>query len=152
MERSHRPSGAGGACHELELYVASDLCENLDPGFYHYCPLDHELEKISAITPPVEKLLKTATLASGSRKRPQVLIILAARFQRMAWDYESMAYCAVLKHVGCVYQTMYLVATAMNLAPSALGAGDADVFVQASGTDYYVETSVGEFILGSREN
>jgi len=152
MERSLRPSAAGGACHELELYVVSDRCENLDSGFYHYCPLNHELEKISAITFPVEKLLKNATTASGSEKRPQVLIILAARFQRMAWDYESMAYNAVLKHVGCLYQTMYLVATAMNLAPCALGAGDSDLFVEAAGTDYYVETSVGEFILGSREN
>ncbi|NEP44142.1 MAG: SagB/ThcOx family dehydrogenase [Okeania sp. SIO2H7] len=152
MERSHRPYAGGGACHELELYVVSDRCENLDSGLYHYCPLDHELEKISTITPPVESLLKKASQASGSGKRPQVLIILAARFQRMAWDYESMAYCAVLKHVGCLYQTMYLVATAMNLAPCALGTGDSDLFVEAAGTDYYVETSVGEFILGSREN
>ncbi len=67
----------------------------------------------------------------------------------MAWDYESMAYSAVLKNVGGVYQTMYLVATAMNLAPCALGAGNSDLFAEAAGTDYYVETSVGEFILGS---
>ncbi len=29
------------------------------------------------------------------------------------------------------------------------GAGDADLFARAAGTDYYAETSVGEFLLGS---
>ena len=41
----------------------------------------------------------------------------------------------------------YLVATAMTLAPYALGHGDADVFCRAAGTDYYAESSVGEFAL-----
>ena len=60
-----------------------------------------------------------------------------------------MAYATILKNVGVLYQTMYLVATAMGLASCALGGGDADLFVAAVGTDYYAETSVGEFILGS---
>ncbi len=38
---------------------------------------------------------------------------------------------------------MYLVATAMGLAPCAIGGGDADLFARAAGTDYYAETSVG---------
>jgi hypothetical protein len=45
---------------------------------------------------------------------------------------------------------MYLVATAMNLAPCAIGGGNSDRFAAAVGTDYYAETSVGEFILGSQ--
>jgi hypothetical protein len=45
---------------------------------------------------------------------------------------------------------MYLVATAMDLAPCALGTGDSDYFTKLSGTDYLQETSVGEFILGSK--
>jgi hypothetical protein len=44
---------------------------------------------------------------------------------------------------------MYLVATAMGLAPCALGGGNSDVFAEAAGTDYYAESSVGEFVLGS---
>jgi hypothetical protein len=39
---------------------------------------------------------------------------------------------------------------AMGLAPCALGGGDSDLFARAAGTDYYAETSVGEFLLGSR--
>ena len=78
----------------------------------------------------------------------QVLLILAARFPRVAWKYESIAYALTLKHVGVVLQTMYLAATAMGLGPCAIGGGDADLFARAAGTDYYAETSVGEFLLG----
>jgi SagB-type dehydrogenase family enzyme len=61
-----------------------------------------------------------------------------------------MAYALVLKHVGVLCQTMYLVATAMGLAPCALGTGDSDLFAYATGLDYVAESSVGEFALGSR--
>jgi hypothetical protein len=44
---------------------------------------------------------------------------------------------------------MYLVATAMGLAPCGVGGGDSDSFAWAAGTDYFAETSVGEFLLGS---
>lgn len=45
---------------------------------------------------------------------------------------------------------MYLVATAMEFAPCALGGGDSDLFVRAAGLEYTVESSVGEFVLGSK--
>ncbi len=57
---------------------------------------------------------------------------------------------APLGEILCAFQTMYLVATALSLAPCALGAGNSDVFARALGSDYYDETSVGEFLLGSR--
>jgi oxazoline/thiazoline dehydrogenase len=79
----------------------------------------------------------------------QVLIILAARYPRLAWKYESIAYALILKHVGVLYQTMYLAATAMGLGPCAVGGGNADAFARAAGTVYAAETSVGEFLLGS---
>jgi oxazoline/thiazoline dehydrogenase len=79
----------------------------------------------------------------------QVLLVVAARVPRIAWKYASIAYTLILKHVGVVYQNMYLTATAMGLAPCALGCGDSNAFARAASTDYYDETSVGEFLLGS---
>ncbi|MBV9209430.1 MAG: SagB family peptide dehydrogenase, partial [Acidobacteria bacterium] len=83
------------------------------------------------------------------KEKPQVLITLASRFQRMAWKYHAIAYAATLKNVGVLFQTMYLVATDMGLAACALGSGNSDLFARAAGTDYYAETSVGEFMLGA---
>jgi hypothetical protein len=37
----------------------------------------------------------------------------------------------------------------MGLAPCALGGGNADAFALAAGLDYYAESSVGEFLVGS---
>jgi SagB-type dehydrogenase family enzyme len=148
-ECSNRPYPGGGTCYELELYITINTCENIPSGLYHYCPQEHQLCRISGRTRHVEALLEEASQATGKRCIPQVLIIFAARFQRTAWNYESMAYATVLKDVGALHQTMYLVATAMNLAPCAIGCGNADLFAASAGTDYYIESSVGEFILGS---
>jgi SagB-type dehydrogenase family enzyme len=81
---------------------------------------------------------------------PDVLVTMAARFARVSWKYRSIAYATTLRHTGVVYQTMYLVATAMGLAPCGLGNGDADLAARAFGLDYLSESSVGDFILGSR--
>jgi SagB-type dehydrogenase family enzyme len=93
--------------------------------------------------------LRDAQASAGLAQPPPLLITLASRFQRRSWKYAAIAYANTLKHVGVLYQTMYLVATAMGLAPCALGWGDADLFAAAVGTAYYAESSVGEFLLGS---
>jgi SagB-type dehydrogenase family enzyme len=148
--RTDRPYPGGGACHELELYVAVNTCDGLAPGLHHYRPIEHALSAVAGPTPAVHALLAQARTSERADHPPQTLIILSARFQRVTWKYESMAYALILKDVGVLYQTLYLVATAMDLAPCALGGGDSDLFAAAAGLDYYAETSVGELILGSR--
>jgi SagB-type dehydrogenase family enzyme len=149
-ELTTRPSPGGGACHELELYIAVNRCADLDSGLYHYDPLGHRLTRICGRKRELELLLADTPIATGTGLPTQVLIIIAARFARMMWPYEGIAYAATLKNVGALLQTMYLVATAMGLAPSAIGRGDADLFAKLAGTDYYAQTSVGEFILGTQ--
>ena len=145
-----RPYPGGGACYELEIYLTVRTCKRLNAGFYYYDAKDHALSKISEPTTDTEQLLLNARKANG-HSVPQVLITLAARFGRVSWKYESMAYATILKDVGVLFQTMYLVATQMGLAPCALGGGDSDLFSRIAGTNYYEETSVGEFMLGSKK-
>ncbi|HEY9810227.1 MAG TPA: SagB family peptide dehydrogenase [Halomicronema sp.] len=148
-EISRRPYPGGGAIYELEIYPVVRNCEGLETGIYQYHPLDHVLCPISEWTPEAEALITDAWYANGQQVKPQVLLVITARFGRLFWKYRSMGYAAILKHVGVMYQTLYLVATSMNLAPSALGAGNSDLFAAATGIDYYEEASVGEFMLGS---
>ncbi|MEG4274276.1 MULTISPECIES: SagB family peptide dehydrogenase [unclassified Microcoleus] len=150
MDCSNRPYPTGGACYDLEIYTAISRCENIEAGLYYYAPQEHQLCKISGKTKQVEALLKSAGLSVQIEVEPQILILLSSRFSRVTWGYESMAYSLILKHVGVLYQTMYLVATAMNLAPSGVGGGNSELFAAAAGCDYFAESSVGEFILGSR--
>jgi SagB-type dehydrogenase family enzyme len=145
-----RPYPGAGACHPLELYLAVRACEGLEPGLYHYHAGDHTLALLSGRTPPLELLLERARASMGAPETPQVLVVLAARVQRMMWKYASMAYAAILKDVGVLFQNLYLVATAMGLAPCALGGGDNEVFARATGLDPFIESPVGEFVIGSR--
>jgi oxazoline/thiazoline dehydrogenase len=146
---SHRPYPSGGAAYDLEVYVTVNRCADLASGIYHYDPLDHQLCKLAGRDARVEALLSYAQRCAGQPGEPQVLITLASRFQRLSWKYSGMAYATTLKNVGVLYQSMYLVATAMGLAPCALGAGDTALFAKAVGTDYFAESSVGEFLLGT---
>jgi SagB-type dehydrogenase family enzyme len=148
-EVSFRPSPAGGAIHELEIYPIVNRCDGLAAGLYHYDALEHRLEAIQTPGGYLDTLLRMAASTAELEHPPQVLLVVAARFQRMQWKYQSMAYNVILKNVGALYQTMYLVATAMGLAPCSLGGGHSDLFAAAAGLDYLAESSVGEFILGS---
>lgn len=149
-QASSRPYPGGGAGYELELYLTVNTCDGLPSGIYHYDPLEHQLCRLAPRNAHVEALLDGASISAARLCVPQVLITFAARFQRMGWKYDGMAYAATLKNVGVMYQTMYLVATAMGIAPCGLGSGNSDLLAQAAGLDYLKESSVGEFMLGSR--
>jgi SagB-type dehydrogenase family enzyme len=149
MEVTSRPYPAGGRTYELEVYLSVDRCVGLTSGLYHYDPVGHRLVRLRDRDRTVEGLLQYASIAAPG-SAPAVLIHLAARFGRVSWKYDAIAYATILKHVGVMLQTMYLVATAMRLAACALGSGNADLFAEAAGTDYLAETSVGEFMLGAR--
>jgi cyanobactin maturation PatA/PatG family protease len=151
-EMSSRPYPCGGAMYELEIYPVVRHCEGLEAGLYHYEPLNHQLERIADHNSDVAALIKDAHRSSGEQGIPQVLLVISARFGRLFWKYRSLAYALVLKHVGVLYQNLYLVATNMGLAPCSLGGGDSERFARATGLDYVEESSVGEFILGSLPN
>jgi oxazoline/thiazoline dehydrogenase len=148
-ESSDRPYPGGGGCYELEIYAVIDTCDGIPKGVYYYDPFNHQLELLASEDHRRNILLDNAAQANGTGARTQVLFIITARFQRMNWKYETMAYAAILKNVGVLYQSMYLVATAMQLAPCALGAGDPHPLGEITGDPYWIESSVGEFMLGS---
>lgn len=149
-EVSARPYPGSGSCHGLEIYLTVGECQGLEPGLYHYDPLEHCLTKLSDSNKHTTLMLKQAENSAAKQCLPQVLITITARFQRLSWKYSAIAYSLILKDVGVLYQTMYLVATAMDLAPCALGAGHADWLCQAAGLNYLEESPVGEFLLGSK--
>ena len=148
-EVTDRPYPSGGASYDMELYVTVSRCSGIYPGIYHYHPLNHSLYGLAGYGSHAEALLRDAQRVAGLSSLPQVLITLASRFPRLSWKYRGLAYATTLKNVGVLYQTMYLVATAMGLAPCGLGAGNSALLAEAIGTCYVAESSVGEFILGS---
>lgn len=145
-----RPYPSGGALHEIEFYPIVRLCDGIEPAVWHYESASHQLAKVAPLGPATDRLLQSATYATMNDDLPQVLIVLTARFGRVMWKYETIAYSLILKHVGVVMESLYLVATDIGVAGCAVGSGDAGDFAVASGIDFFEEGSVGEFVVGSR--
>jgi SagB-type dehydrogenase family enzyme len=149
QEAADRPYPSGGALHELEIYPLITQCRGAPPGLWHYAAADHQLEHVADPGRATNALVTAARAAGTMVTDPQVVLIVAARFGRVMWKYDVMAYSLILKHVGVLYQTIYLVGTAMGLAVCGLGGGDAADFTVASGLDYHAEGSVGELVVGT---
>ena len=145
----NRPYPSAGGCYELELYSVVQRCEGVDAGLYHYRPRSHRLRRVAEPNEDVTDLLAQARIATGGVAAPQILIVYAGSMERLTAKYQGVPYALALKDAGVLQQTMCLTATAMGLAGCPLGGGDSDAFARASGRDYYRETSVGEFMLGS---
>jgi SagB-type dehydrogenase family enzyme len=143
-----RPYPSGGASYELELYLAVDKCDGLSRGFYHYDAGAHALVPIETRGNQLDALLKSAEFAMGVDAAPQVLITIAARFGRVSWKYSSIAYALILKDVGALMQTLYVMATDMGLGGCAIGTTNIDLFAKMTGLDFHVEGPVGQFALG----
>jgi hypothetical protein len=95
-----------------------------------------------------EKLAdKNAAAIAAEIARPKTIASLCDRQHDVPRDAIAL-FLQML--VGVLYQTMFLAATAMDLAPCVLRGGNSDLFAKAAGLDYYSETSVGEFLLGSK--
>jgi oxazoline/thiazoline dehydrogenase len=147
-ETTVRTYPSGGAAYDIELYITAWRCEGLQRAVYHYHPLEHKLSLVTSRQVTVARIVRDAQRSAAHSDPPQVVVTLASRFSRLSWKYRGIAYAITLKNVGVLYEAMYLVATAMGLAPCALGGGDATLFSEATGQDPLTESSVGEFILG----
>ena len=143
-----RPYPSAGAAYELELYLAVNLCEELARGFYHYDADAHALAPIGVPTNELEALLAGAEYAMGAPAAPQILITIAARFGRISSKYSSIAYALILKDVGVLTQTLYLMATDMGLGGCAIGIENIDLFAKMTGVEFHVEGPVGQFAIG----
>ena len=152
--RNHvsRPYPSGGAAYSLELYpvIAPGAVESIRAGVYRYLPELHGLEEISEEAAHYIPFLEAAG-RSASSTRPPIVLVITSRFSRQSEAYGDLAYSLVLKEVGALFQTLYLVAEYLDLAACALGGGTPDeLLAQLCSTAELVEPVVGEFVIGPR--
>jgi len=147
-----RPYPSGGALHPLEVYPVVYRVESIEPGLYHYDPFAHQLALLPSEPDHRAALTSGAMyrLGQGDATGPAMLLLVCARFNRTCWKYRGMAYQAILMETGAVYQTMYLVATLLGLAPCAVGAFPERAVAEILGVDSRDESQVGMFALGAR--
>jgi SagB-type dehydrogenase family enzyme len=148
LDFTSRPYPAAGSAYELELYLAVNNCDGLASGYYHYDADRHVLVPIEARAQELEALFSAASFAMDVQAPPQILVTIAARFNRIAWKYSAIAYSLILKDVGVLLQTLYLAATDMGLGGCAIGTSNIDLFARITGQPFHIEGPVGQFALG----
>jgi SagB-type dehydrogenase family enzyme len=148
IDYTTRPYPSAGSAYELELYLAVTRCKDLEPGFYHYDADRHALVKIEVRAQELEAMIGAAAYAMDAPGPPQILITIAARFNRIAWKYSAIGYSLILRDVGVLLQTLYLTAADIGLGGCAVGTSNIDLFAKMTGIEFHVEGPVGQFALG----
>jgi SagB-type dehydrogenase family enzyme len=148
-ESVDRPYPTGGGLGELEIYLAIHNCDGVPASVYRYDSAGHRLVLRNSDPSIRLALAAQAWLATGGQTvQPQVQFCVTSRLDRLQWKYSAIAYGLTLKHVGVLFQNLYLVSTAMGLSPCGNGSGDSELMAQAIGVDWTREAAVGEFLLG----
>lgn len=151
-EQVSRPYPSGGAVYSLEIYpvIAAHAVETIAGGVYTYLPECHCLEPVSTKMTASLPFLEAAGRSAGTTAPPIVLLVTSL-FARQSESYGELAYSLVLKEVGCLFQTLYLVAEYLGLGACALGGGaPAGRLARLRNTTELAEPVVGEFMLGPR--
>ena len=128
---------SGGGLHPLEAYLVVRRIDGIDAGLYHYHPVAHALEPLAAPAAGVDALATTAVAGQGFLADADVLVVLAARFERCFWKYRNhaKAYRVVLLEAGCVVQALYLACAERGLGAFVTAAINEVELEQAFGLD-----------------
>ncbi len=148
---SFRPAPSAGALHGLETYIVAGTCENL-AGLYWYNPAAHTLVAVPEGQGICTELLAAGKRMAASSSVPPLYMIHTARFKRYQYKYASLAYSVMLKDLGCLQQTLSLVAQALGLGAVILGDTPAEPLASCLGLNYFIEGPVGSLSIGYPAN
>lgn len=151
---TQRPYPSGGARYPLEIYVVNNKISDIQKGIYYYDPLRHKIILLNRSKNYQRKfndfILQVQKPAQN--REPDVILIITAVFARTMWKYSNIAYSLIMSDLGCLYQTMYLVATEMNLAPCPLGGTYETLVRDWLNLNWFEESHVGTFMLAKSRN
>ncbi len=134
-----RPAPSGGARHPFETYMVVQNVDGLTPGFYHYLPLSHELEKLNG-TIDAEKII---TSVNGQKfvTEANVIFYFAVIPYRAEWRYVTRSHKVMLLDLGHVGQNICLAAEAVQSGACAIASYDQDIadnLFELDGNDAYI--------------
>ncbi|MEW8144555.1 MAG: SagB family peptide dehydrogenase [Candidatus Thiodiazotropha endolucinida] len=143
-----RPYPSGGARQELEIYVLANDVDKLDRGIYHYSSEKQALYILNKNEQLIDEyILDAVSVMGGEAPPPNALLLMATRIRRLTTAYRGLSYRISLMNAGAALQTMYLIATAMKLAPCAIGSANTQLFELATGVEPFDELPIGGFAL-----
>ena len=133
---------AGGARHPFETYLLVRQVEGLVPGMYHYLPMTHQLELLSAQEDPQALLDFAEESLCGQRWAAKANVVFYWGFvpYRSEWRYGIFAHKLIMANMGHVGENLYLACAALGLGTCGIGAYDqalCDKAFQLDGEEEY---------------
>jgi SagB-type dehydrogenase family enzyme len=131
---------SAGNRHALETYLAVQRVHGVEPGFYRYLPLQHQLLHLFHEEQMPQKLTQAA-LGQTFVGRAAVVFIWAAIPYRMEWRYGPAAHKVIALDAGHVCQNLYLACEAIGAGTCAVAAYHQqfmDRLVRVDGQDEFV--------------
>lgn len=110
---------SGGSLHATETYLLVQHVDGVQPGLYHYHPVQHAL---AALPRRCERPLQEVAMAMLSGQDwfagAAAYLVLVPRYARTYWKYRNhaKAYRALMLDVGHISQALYMAATERGLA------------------------------------
>jgi SagB-type dehydrogenase family enzyme len=120
---------SAGCRHAFETYLSVFNVEGVEPGFYRYLPVEHELLFEFAEERAAQKLIRAA-LGQFFAGRSAVTLIWTAIPYRMEWRYGIAAHKVIAIDVGHVCQNLYLACEAVGAGTCAIAAYDQELMDQ----------------------
>jgi len=109
-----RASPSAGALYPAEIYLGIRKVNQVDPGIYHYCSPNGELELLKE-GDPTEELFRICCQQEFVRQA-SVVVLISGVFNRTKRKYGERGYRYVFLDVGHLGQNIYLACTALNFS------------------------------------
>ncbi|HPQ39966.1 MAG TPA: SagB/ThcOx family dehydrogenase [bacterium] len=137
---SIRTVPSAGARHPFETYIGINHVEGLEPGMYHYLPVDHSLELCFRDESLVDRLIEVGV---GQRFVGEcaACFIWSCIPYRGEWRYNVASHKNMLLDAGHVCQNLYLACETIGCGTCAIGAYNqeiADSYLGLDGKDEFV--------------
>ena len=111
----------GGARHEFETYLMVRNVEGLQPGAYHYLPMEHALEYLHPVEDMDAKIGESLRGQDWAAKA-NVVFYWAMVAYRAEWRYSIYTHRVALIDAGHIGQNLYIAATGLGLGTCGIAA------------------------------
>ena len=139
---------SAGGLQPVEAYLAAERIEGLEPGLYHYDPLNHSLCLLRSGY--YMNTLSTIALGQEHVAEAPAALVITSVYARTASKYAARSYRYVHLDAGTVVQNMYLVAEAPGLATVVVGPFYDEELCKLLSIDCYNEIPVAIMPVGKR--
>ncbi len=135
-----RPVPSAGARHAFETYLAVLNVNGLEKGIYHYLPMNHSLEFVTAVD-DFENKVSDSLCEQKFAVKSAVVFYYSAVVYRSEWRYLLESHKVMLIDAGHVMQNLYLSCGAIGCGTCAIAAFNqelADNLLKLDGEDEFV--------------